>query len=1046
MQEIPILLADELSFELFYLGGGVGAGGAKVELDLGLCAGRTDGDNVTGLVEELEDVALGKAGFLRLVVVYDLGKGAAGDDLGRACTVIGHDLLNFLRAGFTLADDVYHLLYVQTVFFIYFLKELPEGEALLCGPCGAFCNGATCYLGALVTDKLSKVEAVAFLSAADELGLAFLLLLNLRNVLEAGENVVALYAEALGNCGQELAGDDGLHDVLLAVKLPKLFPAPEDVVCEEAPSLVAGELDHLAFVVADGYAKAVCVRVCGQDKVCAGFIGLCKGHGHGGGFLRIGRCHSGEIAVRHFLLRNVDNIGEADALESLRHQAYAAAVEGRVNNFEVCMLFNSLRGKHQGELVLEVALVNLCSHNLDGGFGLSGDGFEADIGRVSDFANFIDDILVHGSGNLAAVLPEHLVSVVFLGVVAGGYHDSGSSLLEANAVAELRSGPEVLKQVHLDAVVGKDFGRYFRKKAGIVAAVVADAHAGGTLYMSLDVVCKALGGHAHGILVHAVCTSAHDSSEATGTKLQITVKSVFQAHRVRFHKVLNLCLGFSVKVSVNPALSYLLEICHSIVSFSCYSHSLVTIVILSEAKNLSTNVKIIPYFCNMEFREFILLHDGQDIASLALQRSRLSKDVEDWDLALSTLQARSKLKSKLPSWYAIPSLHYPLPLSAEQCSSEETANYKAIVLKSGGWCCVQKTVPPTAHEWEGPIYGRDEDGVRGFRNTTPATAKTQFRIADLTGGLGVDAWAFSKIADKVLYNEMKPELVKAAEHNFKELGVDNVVISNHMVEKGKVKEVLDGFEPDVLFLDPARRDEVGRKVFMLEDCSPNVLELLPELYDTCPQIMLKLSPMADITAVCRQLPGVKEVHVVEADGECKELLLMLEKDYEGEYGLYLYANGAVSEIPCRARNEEKWTENGDGNVLFVPGKGLMKTGAFWWPETFGMKQLAASTHMYAGDAKVPELEPFGKFYTILETAPLNNRSIKEIGKKYPEADVTARNIPMTSDELRKRLGVKPSGGSVHIFGTQCNSDKMLIICRATEREAPVPPRRERTSA
>ena len=411
----------------------------------------------------------------------------------------------------------------------------------------------------------------------------------------------------------------------------------------------------------------------------------------------------------------------------------------------------------------------------------------------------------------------------------------------------------------------------------------------------------------------------------------------------------------------------------------------------------------------MEFSEFILLYDGQDIASLALQRNRLCKEVDSFDLALNTLQARSKLKNKLPSWYAVPSLHYPLPLSAEQCSSQETAIYKSSILKGKA-------------------------------------------VADLTGGLGVDSWAFSKIADKVLYNEMKPELVKAAEHNFKELGVDSVVISNHMVEKGKVKEVLGGFEPDVIFLDPARRDDVGRKVFMLEDCSPNVLELLPELYDACFRIMLKLSPMADITAVCRQIHGIKEVHVVEADGECKELLLLLEKGYKykGEYSMFLYANGVVTEIPDQVGNDTtrhcRLRPAISDEVLFVPGKGLMKTGAFWWPETFGMKQLASSTHMYAGEDKVTELEPFGKFYHIVETAPLNNRSIKEIGKKYPEADVTARNIHMTSDELRKRLGVRPSDGSVHIFGTQCNSDKVLIICRATEQEAPVPPRRVRTSA
>ncbi|MBO4466494.1 MAG: hypothetical protein J5745_00120, partial [Bacteroidales bacterium] len=116
----------------------------------------------------------------------------------------------------------------------------------------------------------------------------------------------------------------------------------------------------------------------------------------------------------------------------------------------------------------------------------------------------------------------------------------------------------------------------------------------------------------------------------------------------------------------------------------------------------------------MEFREFILLHDVDDIASLALQRDRRCADVPDWDLALSTLQARRKLRSKLPSWYAVPSLHYPLPLSAEQCSSEETALYKASIIcnhanEKRSRCCVPKTMPPTAYEWEGPIYGRDED-------------------------------------------------------------------------------------------------------------------------------------------------------------------------------------------------------------------------------------------------------------------------------------------------------------------------------------------------
>ena len=491
----------------------------------------------------------------------------------------------------------------------------------------------------------------------------------------------------------------------------------------------------------------------------------------------------------------------------------------------------------------------------------------------------------------------------------------------------------------------------------------------------------------------------------------------------------------------------------------------------------------------MEFREFILLHDGDDIASLALQRDRLSADVPDWDLALSTLQARRKIRGKLPSWYAVPSLHYPVPLSAEQCSSEETALYKAHILNGWDRYCIPKTsdsvlVPPIASDGPLPLMCR---GRHSFRNTTPTPSSSSkmgknedkelencfpssnlaqnedaICVADLTGGLGVDAWAFSRVCEKVLYNEMKPELVKAARHNFKELGVENVIVKNSAVIPingasvggSSVSQILGDFKPDVIFLDPARRDDVGRKVFMLEDCSPNVQELLPELFEACPRIMLKLSPMADITAVCRQLAGVKEVHVVEADGECKELLLMLEMGYEGTTGLFLYANGTVEKIPDQVGNDGECIVGNDGEcivgnedvrhcrprpaisnevVLFVPGKGLMKTGAFWWPETFGLRQIAASSHMYVGSSRVPELDPFGKFYHIVETAPLSNRSIKEFGRKYPSADVTARNIPMTSDELRKRLGVKPSDGTVHIFGTSASEKGKVLIASVIDK-------------
>jgi hypothetical protein len=303
--------------------------------------------------------------------------------------------------------------------------------------------------------------------------------------------------------------------------------------------------------------------------------------------------------------------------------------------------------------------------------------------------------------------------------------------------------------------------------------------------------------------------------------------------------------------------------------------------------------------------------------------------------------------------------------------------------------------------------------------------------------MGVDAWAFAQVAGEVLYNEMQVELARATELNFRELGVGNVRFRNCRVEPGKVKEVLDGFEPDVIFLDPARRAEDGRKVFLIEECQPDVLGLLPELFEAARYVLLKLSPMADITMACKRLgTHVKEVHVVAAGGECKELLFLLDRDWEGTPATFIVEGGAVMEIP-------DGPSTGSGTVgplvistgapslvistgakrsgeiwLFEPGKALLKAGAFGLPcGRFGLTKLGQHTHLYAGEAVPEELRSFGKVFEILEVLPLNNRTMKEAGKRWPQAEVTARNVPMTSDLLRKKLGCA-SGGDIHLFGVR----------------------------
>ena len=444
----------------------------------------------------------------------------------------------------------------------------------------------------------------------------------------------------------------------------------------------------------------------------------------------------------------------------------------------------------------------------------------------------------------------------------------------------------------------------------------------------------------------------------------------------------------------------------------------------------------------MSFADFILQHETDDPVRLLLARDKYPE--VDIDLAVTTLEVRRKLRTKVPEWYAVPSLIYPFRVSGEQCSSSETARYKAMVC--GSSLVPEPSLRDPSHKWAPPSYAA-EGGHRFGDQTAPANER--LKIADLTGGMGVDAWAFAQVAEEVLYNEMQEELARATELNFRELGVENVRFRNCRVEPGKVAEVLDGFRPDVIFLDPARRAGDGRKVFLIEECQPDVLGLLPELFEASRYVLLKLSPMADITMACKRLGAhVKEVHVVAAGGECKELLFLMDRDWEGTPATFIVEGGAVMEIPGQAGNDgpslvipsevkEPVISTGakrSGEIfLFEPGKSLLKAGAFSLPcERFGLTKLGQHTHLYVGEAIPEALRPFGKVFEILEVLPLNNRTMKEAGRRWPQAEVTARNVPMTSDLLRKKLGCA-SGGDIHFFGvrvdTAAEAGNYLIVTK-----------------
>ena len=347
-----------------------------------------------------------------------------------------------------------------------------------------------------------------------------------------------------------------------------------------------------------------------------------------------------------------------------------------------------------------------------------------------------------------------------------------------------------------------------------------------------------------------------------------------------------------------------------------------------------------------------------------------------------------KVARKLPSWSTTSGLEYPTGISLEQCSSEPAALYKAALLQSEG-------------------------------------TRTE-SIADLTGGLGVDSWAFSKVFGKVYYNEMNEDLSAAADRNFSLLGCSNILTSSDEAES-----FLDrAGHFDWIYLDPARRNVAGRKVFLLEDCSPNVMELLPKLFGHTDNILLKLSPMADISMIAGRFgERLKEIHVTGLDGECKELLCILTSAENGKYPV------TVAEL---GRGTISFTESSPagltgtidvGDILYEPGAALLKSGyADRFCSDHGLSKLDRFTHLYSAENTDSQISVFGKTFEIIEVADFSKAGIKHVGERFPEADVTSRNLPVSSEELKKRLHSKPGNG-IHIFGAKVNGSGKLIVCR-----------------
>ena len=395
---------------------------------------------------------------------------------------------------------------------------------------------------------------------------------------------------------------------------------------------------------------------------------------------------------------------------------------------------------------------------------------------------------------------------------------------------------------------------------------------------------------------------------------------------------------------------------------------------------------------NEATREFIRQHRQEDVRLLAL---RGTKDPEvDLAMALQQIDGRRRAQEKLPSWAEVEGIVWPPHLSMEQCSSEQTARYKAEVAGSGGL------------------------------------------FVDLTAGFGVDAAFIAKGFQRAVCVELQPKLCALSSSNFKILGLPQIEVVN-----GNGVEYLHTMPPaDLIFIDPARRDEHGGRTYGIADCTPNVLDFIDELLGKAQRVMIKLSPMLDWRKAVEDIGKnhVSAVHIVSVNNECKELILKV-KGSKGEKAketkvvcMNLQPDGSREcfEFDADAPSPNKILHSSLSTLhfLYSPNASIMKAGCFeLLAERFGVTPLHQNSHLFVSEQEVSDFP--GRGFIIERITSMNKRELKESLAGLTQANIAVRNFPISAEELRRRLKLR-DGGDVYIFATTIeNLGHRLLICR-----------------
>ena len=488
---------------------------------------------------------------------------------------------------------------------------------------------------------------------------------------------------------------------------------------------------------------------------------------------------------------------------------------------------------------------------------------------------------------------------------------------------------------------------------------------------------------------------------------------------------------------------------------------------------------------NQATLDFIRQHQDDDVRQLAFLGSKYPE--VDMPFALDQIRGRKMARVKLPRWASIDGIIYPPHISMEQCSSEQTALYKAelaarllglspsssengeekekesenasnlhlseICEFAGKGAVDSEFAKNEATCKKQQILTESEENVNEIKEEPhEGDFSEETGFVDLTGGFGVDfSYIASRLGVKSMYVERQAHLCEAAKENFGRLGLKNAIVKNgdgievlHSFASKKEAAATDslGITEDqsqsllktnlglkLIFIDPARRDDAGNKVVSLKDCTPDVTLLQEEMLSKADFVIIKLSPMLDWHRAVSELNCVKEVHIISVNNECKELLLVLSARNMGNLRIYC-VNDAQSFVCDELDMESSSVKIAlstleEMQYLYEPNASLMKAGCFGvLSERYDARMLSKNSHLFVSQTPI-EAFP-GRSFRIIAISSFNKKELKRHLSGITKANISTRNFPLSVAELRKRLKLK-DGGETYIFATTLSDESHVLV-------------------